>query len=150
MSSDTQDHDSKAPTPSVREDRGEEAPIEATRSSEDNSLDEIESRLIELADEMSEVIEGGPVVEREALHDYAVSLVRDRLPVAAVGLAGTTREGTGSQGSGAASLFGYGILLIPVGLVLVPVFGLVGFALLLAGVVLASLGVVSGLVGRVK
>lgn len=118
-------------------------------------MERLEARLVDLADEISEVIESGPSAEREALHDYAVSLVRERLPVAdGSGMDGTTgpsRTGRArSKGNGAASLFGYGILLIPVGLVLVPVFGLVGFALLLVGVVLASIGLVSGLVGRVR
>jgi hypothetical protein len=119
------------------------------------ALAQLEARLIELADEMGEVIEGGPSSEREALHDYAVSLVRERLPVAEASQVGeaagsaSTRSGE-SHGSGAASLFGYGVLLIPVGLVLVPVFGLVGFIVLLVGVMLATLGLVSGLVGRVK
>ena len=139
MSSDTQDN-------------GEATSIASVDDGDDSAaMAQIEARLIELADEMSEVIEGSPSSEREALHDYAVSLVRERLPVAdgsqTNAVAGSASE---SHGSGAASLFGYGVLLIPVGLVLVPVFGLVGFIVLLAGVMLATLGLVSGLVGRVK
>ena len=48
---------------------------------EADRVDEIERELANLADEMSGLIESGPVEEREALHDYAVSLVRDHLPV---------------------------------------------------------------------
>ena len=141
MSSDTDDQDAATQTSPERDENGDQAP----------SIEIIEAELVALADEMSAVIEGGPAAEREALHDYAVSLVRDRLPVAVSdgesGAAGAPRDG--SRGNGAANLFGYGILLIPVGLILVPVFGLVGFMLLLVGVVLASIGLVSGLVGRI-
>ena len=139
MSSDTQDN-------------GEAISIPLADDGDDSAaMAQVEARLIELADEMSEIIEGSPAAEREALHDYAVSLVRERLPVADGSQANEVAgSGSESHGSGSASLFGYGVLLIPVGLVLVPVFGLVGFIVLLAGVMLATLGLVSGLVGRVK
>jgi len=142
VSSDTDDHGATTFSSSTHEGSGEEAP----------TIEQLESRLVGLADEISDVIASGPVAEREALHDYAVSLVRERLPVADSegGVAPIATHPGRSQGNGAASVFGYGLLLIPVGLVLVPVFGLVGFALLLVGVVLASIGLVSGLVGRVK
>lgn len=113
----------------------------------------IESRLEELADEISRSIEGGPVADREALHDFAVSLVRERLPV-------TLAEGSLSGGrapaslskesssSTAASLVGYGVLLIPVGFLLCLVFPPVGIMLLVGGSVLVVCGLVLGLVAR--
>lgn len=134
---------------------GGDVPVQGPDAVMDGSVDlaELESALVRLADEVGTVIERAPFAEREALHDYAVSLVRERLPVADSESAESARRESGrssqtARSSGAASLVGYGALLAPVGLLLVPVFGLVGMAILLVGVMLASLGLASGLVGR--
>jgi len=113
----------------------------------------IESRLEELAAEMSQSIEGGPVADREALHDFAVSLVRERLPVAVDGgaLSGAAAHASSSKESSsstAANLVGYGVLLIPVGFLLCLVFRPVGVMLFFGGTVLVVCGVVSGLAAR--
>jgi hypothetical protein len=92
VSSDTDDQDAATQTLPERDEKGDQA----------LSIEIVEARLVGLADEMSAVIEGGPVAEREALHDYAVSLVRDRLPVAASdGESGVaSAPGDGARGTG--------------------------------------------------
>lgn len=127
---------------------------ESAASDEAAELASIETRLEELADEISRSIESGPVAEREALHDFAVSLVRERLPVALAaesrggGAARTADPSKESPGSTAASLVGYGVLLIPVGFLLGLVFVPVGVMLFFGGSMLVVCGLVMGLVTR--
>ncbi len=114
-----------------------------------------EASLEALAEEMSDVISGCPDEEREALHDYAVSLVRDALPVAAdrsfetptAGAADGSRSGRG--GSGAQAL-GYGILLMPVGFFLFWIFPFIGVMLFVSGALMAAWGLLASLLARVK
>jgi hypothetical protein len=134
---------------------GGPTPAQEREAATDDSVDlaGLEDELVRLTDAVGAVIERAPFAEREALHDYAVSLVRERLPIADSGSVASMHAGSegpsrARRSSGAASLVGYGALLAPIGLLLVPVFGLVGMALLVVGVMLVSLGFASGLVGR--
>jgi hypothetical protein len=130
-----------------------------------DTVEEIERELANLAGEMSGLIESGPVEEREALHDYAVSLVRDRLPVVLpAGVTGReeeegdwaersesadsseTRAKTG--GSTGASLVGYGVLVVPVGVILLPLFPPLGVTLLGVGVFMVLFGGLFGILGK--
>jgi hypothetical protein len=129
---------------------------------ETDTVDGIESALVNLADEMSELIEAGPVDDRVALHDYAVSLVRDRLPVmrpAEVrGQDGEELEGAGSadsselrtqtSGTTGASLVGYGVLLIPVGAILLLLFPGMGVVLVAVGVFMVLSGAIFGVLSK--
>jgi hypothetical protein len=124
-----------------------------------DTVDGIESALASLADEMSVLIEAGPVDDRIALHDYAVSLVRDQLPVmrpAEVGgQDGEEQEGadssatrTKTSGTTGASLVGYGALLIPVGGILLLLFAPLGVTLLGVGVFMVLSGAMFGLLSK--
>lgn len=128
-------------------------PTERAREEAATSVAEIEGRIEELAEEIGRLIVGSPAAEREALHDYAVSLVREKLPVVdptpAVRdtPAGDVTEGSASN---TAALLGYGVLLIPVGFLMLLVFAPLGALLLAAGVGMAATGVITALVGRVR
>jgi hypothetical protein len=128
-----------------------------------DTVEEIERSLANLADEMSGLIESGPVEDREALHDYAVSLVRDRLPVVLpAGVRGEEEgdradgsESAGSNetraktnGSTGASLVGYGVLVVPVGVILLPLFPPLGVTLLGVGVFMVLFGGLFGILGK--
>jgi len=116
----------------------------------------VERRLEGLAEEMGRAIEAAPQADREALHDYAVSLVRDRLPTAQIetGAAGgvaedARRDARRGAVSNAATLIGYGILLLPIGVVLLVVFPPVGMLLIMAGVASVVIGLGVALVTKV-
>lgn len=115
---------------------------------------DLERRLEALAEEIGQVIEHSAVEDRESLHDYAVSLVRDQLPVVeatAPGSGGLAPERGGSKGkagSNAVTLIGFGFLLVPVGAVLLVVFPPVGLVLLVGGALSVIAGLAIGLVGR--
>jgi hypothetical protein len=124
-------------------------------SRDDDSLDAaagdaggIERRLEALADEMGQLIECGRVGDREALHDYAVSLLRDRLPTTATNDEPTVEEideapaARPGAGTNAATLIGYGFILLPAGAVLLLVFPPVGMLLFGTGVMSMAGGVV--------
>lgn len=119
-----------------------------------DTVDGIEGALVSLADEMSVLIEAGPVDDRIALHDYAVSLVRDRLPVmrpAEVGGqegADSSAARTKTSGTTGASLVGYGALLIPVGGILLLLFAPLGVTLLGVGVFMVLSGAMFGVLSK--
>ena len=126
---------------------------------EADTVDGIESALVSLADEMSELIEAGPVDDRVALHDYAVSLVRDRLPVmtpAGVGgqddeeqeSADSRETRTKTSGTTGASLVGYGVLLLPVGGILLLLFPGMGVVLVGVGVFMMLSGAIFGMLSK--
>ena len=101
-----------------------------------------------MAEELGRVIDSGPQGEREALRAYAVSLLRERLPSAETheddeafleGFAEGSSEETGKTSS-AATLIGYGFLLLPASAVLLLVFPPVGGLLFVTGIVLMVCG----------
>ncbi|MBC8292047.1 MAG: hypothetical protein H8E45_02660 [Proteobacteria bacterium] len=105
---------------------------------------EVETWLEDMADELAEVIGRAEAVEQEGLHDYAVALVRDRLPVAeaTAGRASSNKEGEdslGGRGTGVSS-FGLGVLLCIVGPLLIPVFPPIGTIFLFVGMGLLAWG----------
>lgn len=118
------------------------------------SIQAAERRLAELASEIGKVVEAGPAAEREALREYAISLVRESVPAGdsyygetvAPGDVEVEREPT-SRSSSAASLVGYGVLLLPVGFLLSIIFPF-GLFLVVAGVGMIGMGVLVALVGR--
>ena len=126
-------------------------------TSDTSRVSAIEHELEELADRIASTIDSSPAADRESLHDYAVSLVRERLPVAdragaiegAAG-EGSSPAGTSSGGSGGASALVYGVLLFLVGPFLFLVFPPVGLMLLLSGVLMIGWGLVALLVGRLR
>jgi hypothetical protein len=125
------------------------------RAEEDlaTTVAEIEGRIEDLAEEIGRLIVSGPAADREALHDYAVSLVREKLPVIdpTPAVPDTPTGGvTEGYASNAAALLGYGVLLIPVAFLMLLVFAPLGALLLFAGVAMATTGVVAALVGRVR
>ena len=118
------------------------------------SIQAAERRLADLAAEMGRVVETAPNAEREALREYAVSLVRDNVPIADssftdVDVAGDVEDDRvpASRSSSAASLVGYGILLLPVGFLLSIVFPF-GLFLVVDGLLMIGLGVLTSLVTR--
>ncbi len=111
-----------------------EASVEVPRVAE---VAEVETWLEDMADELAEVIGRAEAAEQEGLHDYAVALVRDRLPVAepSAGRASSNKEGEdslGGRGTGVNS-FGLGVLLCIVGPLLIPVFPPIGMLFLFVG-----------------
>ena len=132
----------------------EQIPTERAQEEEPaTTVAEIEGRIEDLADEIGRLIVSGPAAEREALHDYAVSLVREKLPVidptSAVHDA-PTGDVTEGSASNTAALLGYGVLLIPVAFLMLLVFAPLGALLLVAGVGMALTGIVFALAGRVR
>ena len=127
---------------------------EAGASDAQATARDLERRLEVLAEEIGQVIERGAAEDRESLHDYAVSLVRDQLPVAEATAPGTGDLATGrggsksKGGSNAVTLIGFGFLLVPVGAVLLVVFPPVGLVLLVGGALAVIAGLAIGLVGR--
>lgn len=120
----------------------------------DLGVAEVERRLEDLADEVGELIERAPVAEREALHDYAVSLVREKLPAAINQIptrsAGEHETPVTESGAAGVHLIGYGLLLLPVGFLMMLVFAPLGTILLFAGVAMSVVGLVGGLLGRLR
>lgn len=128
-------------------------PTERSRDEATTPAAEIEGRIEELAEQIGRLIVSSPAAEREALHDYAVSLVREKLPVIDPAAADETAGGDVAAGAGAsntAALLGYGVLLIPVAFLMLLVFAPLGAVLLAAGVGMATMGVVLALVNRVR
>ncbi len=120
-----------------------EASVEMPRVAE---VAEVETWLEEMADELAEVIGRAEAAEQEGLHDYAVALVRDRLPVAepSAGRASSNKEGEdslGGRGTGVSS-FGLGVLLCIVGPLLIPVFPPIGIIFVIVGLGLLAWGLV--------
>ena len=114
-----------------------------------------EQELENLADRIAQVIQASPAADREALHDYAVSLVRERLPVAAELSDPATALTTGtdtatSRDSGGVQSLGYGILLVPVGFFLFWIFPFIGVMLGIAGATMIVWGAASAVVGKLR
>ena len=114
-----------------------------------SDTDAAERRLEALAEEIELVIHGCEPGERDALHGYAVSLVRDRLPQVEVYDDATDGPGEDDEDEprakrtgSAASLIGYGILLVLVGIPLLIVFPFMGILLFVAGAGMCLLGLV--------
>jgi hypothetical protein len=114
----------------------------------------VEQGLVDLAEEMAELIERAPAAERESLHDYAVSLVREKLPAAFRESqhrleANAAPTGDRSEGAGV-HLIGYGLLLLPVAFLMMLVFAPLGTILLAAGLSLSAVGLAAGLLRRLR
>jgi hypothetical protein len=115
-----------------------------------------EARLEALADEIGIVLASSPASEREALHDYAVSLVRERLPAVDGGYTGKaesdddagTVETPQRESSAAVTSVGYGALLFLPGLLLLLVFPPVGMMLVIVGAGLVAWGVLAAVFVR--
>ena len=137
----------------VEEESGEGHRAGQAAQAQDLGVAEVEERLAELADDIGELIERAPVADREALHDYAVSLVREKLPAAvsqpAVRVGGESPAPTMAAAAGV-HLIGYGILLLPVGFLMMLVFAPLGTILLFAGVAMSVVGLVGSLIGRLR
>jgi hypothetical protein len=128
-------------------------PTERAQDDAAKGIAEIERRIEDLAEQIGCLIATGPAADREALHDYAVSLVREKLPLADPSFAvpGAPRGDAAEEyPSNTASLLGYGVLLIPVGFLMLLVFAPLGALLLSAGVAMAVTGIVLALVGKVR
>lgn len=114
----------------------------------------VEQGLVDLAEEMAELIERAPAAERESLHDYAVSLVREKLPVAFreshVRLEMNAAPGGDRSGGAGVHLIGYGLLLLPVAFLMMLVFAPLGTILLAAGLGLSAVGLAAGLLRRLR
>lgn len=108
---------------------------------------QIERGLESLADEIGRLLDTAPSAEREALHDYAVSLVRDKLPPVEPHTE-MIAEHAAESGSNSTSLLGYGMLLFPVGFLMLLVFAPLGALLLVTGASLVVVGGVTGLLPR--
>lgn len=114
----------------------------------------IEQGLVDLAEEMAELIDRAPAAERESLHDYAVSLVREKLPAALIDSqvrleTSATAGAHRSEGAGV-HLIGYGLLLLPVAFLMMLVFAPLGTILLAVGLSLSAVGLAAGLLRRLR
>lgn len=128
-------------------------PTERAQGDAATSVAEVERRIEDLAEEIGRLIVSGPADDRQALHDYAVSLVREKLPVidpSSAVLDAPPGDVAGEHASNTATLLGYGVLLIPVAFLMFLVFAPLGALLLAAGVGMAVTGIVLALVGRVR
>ena len=138
----------------------ESALVETGRMSAGSASDvgRIERELEDLADRISALIEGGPEEEREALHDYAVSLVRERLPVIRPGFSTQYRDEpeealqatSSSQANGAANIVGYGALLFLVGCLLIFLFFPVGIFLIVVSIGFMFSGFMAAIVTKLR
>ncbi len=119
---------------------------------------EVEAELEGLAADIAARIDASPAADRGALHDYAVSLVRERLPVVGEatlspeGESGDDESADGAKGarSGGAGALGFSVLLFLVGFLLVPVFAPVGLMLLGTSGALMLWGLVAALLTKVR
>ncbi|HYC57627.1 MAG TPA: hypothetical protein VEL28_22025 [Candidatus Binatia bacterium] len=137
----------------IREDDPASSDDAAKDASEAAAAAVAEARLEELADDIARVIEAGPAADRESLHDYAVSLVRERLPVAHddsrfQGTRTAQNAKETAQGGLTKVAFGYGVLVLPVGLLVSLLFPPVGITLVLIGAGMMAVGAVSGLAAK--
>jgi hypothetical protein len=120
----------------------------------------IERRLEALADEIGRIIEDGPREEREALRDYAVCLIRNQSQARAEDFAGAAEpfDAAGDRpssdqapsGSSAATLIGYGFLLLPAGGLLVLVLPPIGLMLGLTAFVMIATGMGVSVIARIR
>jgi hypothetical protein len=122
-------------------------------------VDAAEARLEVLADEIGAVLAASPAAEREALHDYAVSLVRERLPAVDADYSVAAGEDEGKPAdlesstrrtSGAVTSLGYGVLIIFAALPLLPIFGPIGAMLLILGLGMVVWGGLAAVFMRLK
>lgn len=116
-----------------------------------------EFQLNELAGKMVEVIATSDPADRPALHDYALSLLRDAFPIAddladvETHISGRSAVASADgQPSSAVTLVGYGVLFLPVGLLLGIVFPPLGIFLVCIGLVMVVTGLVAAFVTRVR
>jgi hypothetical protein len=115
----------------------------------------IERRVEALAAEMRATIDKGPREEREALYAYAVSLVGERVAPALddnpeFDLEAITPSAPQGSGTNAATLIGYGALLLPAGGFLTLVLPPIGMTLALSAVVLIASGAALAVFARLK
>jgi hypothetical protein len=115
----------------------------------------IEQRLEALAAQMRETIERGPREEREALHAYAVSLVGERVtptfePIVDLAAEADALPAATGAGTNAATLIGYGALLLPAGGFLMLVLPPIGVTLALSAVVLIAAGIALAVFSRLR
>lgn len=121
----------------------------------DSSLPEFQ--LSELAGKMAEIIAKSDPTDRPALHDYALSLVRDAFPTAddlvdrenRVSSRHVSASGDDRPGS-AVTLVGYGVLFLPVGGLLGIVFPPLGVFLVCIGLAMVIAGLLAAGVTRLK
>jgi hypothetical protein len=124
-----------------------QAPTEMAVNEPQLSVADIESGLEDLADEIGRLIEDAPSEEREALHDYAVSLVREKLPAVEQRPAMLTANSDETP-TNSVSLIGYGFLLLPVAFLMLMVFAPLGAVLMVTGIVLVVAGAFGSMVAR--
>jgi hypothetical protein len=122
---------------------------------DDPSLPEFQ--LNELAGKMVEIIATSDPTDRPALHDYALSLLRDAFPIADDIATMEDRvsgrpalASDGGQASSAVTLVGYGVLFLPVGGLLGIVFPPLGVFLVCIGLVMVLAGLVAAFVTRAR
>ena len=129
-------------------------PTERAQEDAAASVAEIEKRIEDLTEEIGRLIVSGPAADREALHDYAVGLVREKLPVIdPTPVVHDTLQGAvpaEEYASSTVQLLGYGVLLIPVAFLMLLVFAPLGALLLAAGVGMAATGGILALIGRLR
>ena len=120
-----------------------------------NRTEAAERRLAALAEEIDRVILECDPKDRDAMHGFAVSLVRDRLPPIDESEEGDSateawddEELAEKETSGAANSIGLGLLLALVGLPLAIVFPLVGFGLIIAAAAMCGFGVLAFLFAK--
>jgi hypothetical protein len=116
-----------------------------------------EFQLNALAGKMVEVIAKSDPTDRPALHDYALSLVRDAFPIAD-DIAGAEDRASNRHAlasakdrpGSAVTLVGYGMLFLPVGGLLGIVFPPLGVFLVCIGLVMVVAGLIAAFVTRVR
>lgn len=129
------------------EDETGRAPTEMEIEEPQLSVADIERGIEDLADDIERLILGAPSAEREALHDYAVSLVRDKLPAIEPPPA-MIAEHAEPVPTNPAMLLGYGFLLLPVAFLMLLVFAPLGAVLMATGLVLILAGGFASVLAR--
>jgi hypothetical protein len=124
-----------------------QAPTDVADDEPSLGVAEIERGIEDLVGEIGRLLASAPGVERESLHDYAVSLVREKLPAVEPRPAMIT-DVAAADGSNTTNLLGYGVLLLPVALLMMLVFAPLGAVLLAVGSGLVVVGGVTGLLAR--
>ena len=125
------------------------------QSDDTDRVQRIERRLEALAVQMRETIDNGPREEREALLAYAVSLVGERAaagfePDPELGAETDAPPAPAGSGTNAATLIGYGALLLPAGGFLTLVLPPIGMTLAMSAIVLIVGGVTLAVFSRLR